>query len=142
MTASTPRTFDSFTRGEVLPAVPLVIAADDVRAYLDATGEDAARWDGRVPPVMLSALMLGVLLAQVEIPLGIMHTGQEHEAHRPVQIGEPLTIVVTVTAHSVRRGALMAAFDSEARSGDEVVAVSRTSVMVPPPGGGADGSAA
>lgn len=133
--------FDSLARGDVLPAVDLTITADDVRAYLDATGERADRWDDRVPPVMMSALMLATLLAQVEIPQGIMHTGHEHESKRPVRVAEPLRVTVRVSAHAVRRGALMASFDTEARAGDEVVAVSRASVLVPPPAGaGADGT--
>ena len=94
--------FDSLARGDVLPAVDLTITADDVRAYLDATGERADRWDDRVPPVMMSALMLATLLAQVEIPQGIMHTGHEHESKRPVRVAEPLRVTVRVSAHAVR----------------------------------------
>lgn len=130
-------TFDSLARGDVLPSVDLSITSDDVRAYLDATGERADRWGDRVPPVMLSALMLATLLAQVEIPKGIMHTGHEHESKRPVRIAEPLRVTVQVASYSVRRGALMATFDTEARAGDEVVAVSHASVLVTPAEGAA-----
>ncbi len=133
MTSPTRIAFDTLSRGDVLPPVDLTISADDVRAYLDATGEPADRWGEHVPPVMMSALMLATLLSQIEIPKGVMHTGQEHESMRPVRIGEPLTVTVLVASHAVRRGALMASFDAEARAGDEVVAVSRASVLVPPP---------
>ena len=132
--------FESLSRGDVLPVQPLTITADDVRAYLDATGEPAERWSDHVPPVMLSALMLATLLGQVVIPQGVMHTGQEHEARRPVRLGESLMVTVTVSSYSVRRGALMASFETEARAGDEVVAVSRASVLVPPPEGATDTS--
>lgn len=134
MTVPTRFAFDSLSRGDVLPTVDLTITRADVEAYLDATGEPMDRWGDRVPPVMLSALMLAALLGQVEIPKGVMHTGQEHESLRPVRIGEPLTVTVLVSSHAVRRGALMAAFEAEARSGDEVVAISRASVLVPPEG--------
>ncbi len=135
MTSPTRFAFDTLARGDVLPTVDLTITDEDVRAYLDATGEAADRWGDRVPPVMLSALMLATLLSQVEIPQGVMHTGQEHESMRPVRIGEPLTVTVLVASHAVRRGALMAAFEAEARAGDEVVAISRAAVLVPPPEG-------
>ncbi len=131
--------FDSLSRGDAFPAVDLVVTGADVRAYLEATGEPADRWSDRVPPVMLSALMLATLLAQVEIPKGIMHTGHEHESVRAARIGEALRVTVQVTSYSVRRGALMASFDTEARSadgaGDEVIAISRASVLVPPADG-------
>jgi hypothetical protein len=140
VTSPTRFDFDTLSRGDVLPTVDLTITREDVLAYLDATGEPAERWGDRVPPVMLSALMLATLLAQVEIPQGVMHTGQEHESMRPVRIGEPLTVTVLVSSHAVRRGALMAAFDAEARAGDEVVAVSRASVLVPPPEGATEPS--
>ena len=138
------RTFDTLSRGNVLPAVDLVVSAADVRAYLEATGETHDRWGDRVPPVMLSALMLATLLAQVEIPKGIMHTGHEHESMRAARVGEALRVTVRVTSHSVRRGALMASFDTEARptdDGDEVIAVSRASVLVPPLEGTTEGNA-
>jgi acyl dehydratase len=133
VTSPTRFAFDTLSRGDVLPTVDLTVTHEDVRAYLDATGEPADRWGEHVPPVMLSALMLAALLGQVEIPKGVMHTGQEHESMRPVRIGEALTVTVLVSSHAVRRGALMAAFDAEARVGDEVVAISRASVLVPPP---------
>ena len=142
MTSPTRFSFDSLSRGDILPTVELTITHDDVRAYLEATGEPAERWGERVPPVMLSALMLATLLGQVEIPAGVMHIGQEHESRRPVRIGEALTVTVTVSSYALRRGALMAAFDAEARAGDEVVAVSRASVLVPPPEGSSEGDAA
>ena len=133
MTSPTRFAFDTLARGDVLTPVDLTITAEDVRAYLDATGEPADRWGEHVPPVMMSALMLATLLGQIEIPKGVMHTGHEHESMRPVRIGEQLTVTVLVASHAVRRGALMASFDAEARAGDEVVAVSRASVLVPPP---------
>ena len=144
MTGPARITFDSLARGAILSSVDLTITHDDVRAYLDATedttedatedatGEQADRRREHVPPMMLSALMLAALLGQVEIPQGVMHTGQEHESRRAVRIGEPLTVTLTVSSYALRRGALIAAFDAEARAGDEVVATSRASVLVPP----------
>ncbi len=129
-----PIAFDTLSRGDSLPPVALSITEADVLAYLDATGEDAARWPEHVPPIMLDALMLGVLLEQAELLPGLMHTGQEHESRRAVRIGEPITVQFTVASNSVRSGATFAVFDAEARVGDEVVATMRASVMAPPAG--------
>ena len=129
-----PIAFASLARGDTLPPVPLAITAEDVRAYLDATGEDPARWPDRVPPIMLDALMLGVLLEQAELLPGLMHTGQEHESRRAVRIGELLTVQFTVISNAVRGGATFAVFEAEARAGDEVVATTRSSVMAPKAG--------
>ena len=129
-----PIAFASLVRGDTLPPVPLDISAADVRAYLDATGEDPARWPDFVPPIMLDALMLGVLLEQAELLPGLMHTGQEHQSHRPVRIGEPLSVQFIVISNAVRAGATFAVFEAEARAGDEVVATTRSSVMSPKAG--------
>ena len=125
--------FASLLRADLLPSSDLVISAEDVRAYLDATGEPAERWRALVPPLMLDALMLGVLLRQVELPRGLMHTGQEHESRRAVRIGEPLSIQFRVASNAVRSGALFAVFEAEARADGEVVATLRASVMAPKP---------
>ena len=129
-----PIAFEILGKGDRLPPVALHINADDVRAYLDATGEDPARWPQYVPPIMLDALMLGVLLEQAELLPGLMHTGQEHTAKRAVRIGEPLTVQFTVASNAVRNGATFAVFDAEGRVGDEVVATMRASVMAPKAG--------
>ena len=125
--------FASLSRGDMLPPIDLVITADDVRAYLDATGESVARWQQYVPPLMLDALMLGILLQQAELPSGLMHTGQEHESRRPARIGESLTIQFRVASNAVRSGAIFAVFEAEARAGDAVMATLRASVMAPKP---------
>ncbi len=138
MTDPAQAVFASLLRGDRLPSIELVISAADVRAYLDATGEPAARWQVLVPPLMLDALMLGVLLRQAELPPGLMHTGQEHESRRAVRIGEPLRIQFRVASNAVRSGAIFAVFEAEARAGGTVVATLRASVMAPRPA--ADGA--
>jgi hypothetical protein len=114
--ASVP--FGSLERGYAVPEFALSLSHDDVLAYLDATGEAPERWGERVPPLMLIAHMLAGLLERVSIPLTIMHTGQEFEVRRGARIGEPLTVQLSMVSHSVRRGAIIAAFDGEVRSGD------------------------
>ena len=126
-----PVAFHSLTRGDRLPPVEMTITAEDVHAYLDATGAASERWREYVPPLMLSALMLGVLLSQAELPPGLMHTGHEHHARRPIRIGEPISVQFSVASNVVRSGALFAVFDAEARAGDELVATLRASVMAP-----------
>ena len=128
-----PAAFASLSRGDTLPPIDLVITADDVRAYLDATGESLEGWRVHVPPLMLDALMLGILLQQAELPPGLMHTGQEHQSRRPVRIGEPLTIQFRVASNAVRGGAIFAVFEAEARAGDQSAVTLRASVMAPKP---------
>ncbi|MEX2446598.1 MAG: hypothetical protein WD734_04595 [Dehalococcoidia bacterium] len=135
-------TFATLSRGDLLPTVDLTITTEDVQAYLEATGASAPRWWHYVPPLMLDARMLAILLEQVELPPGLMHTGHEHEARRPVHIGEPLVVQFSVASNAVRNGALFAVFDAEARAGDEVVSVLRASVMSPAAPAAADGGAA
>jgi hypothetical protein len=131
VTVPEPIAFATLGRGDSLPPVNMTIIVEDVRAYLAATGEDIARWPEHVAPIMLDALMLGVLLEQAELLPGLMHTGQEHESRRALRIGEPFTVQFRVVSNAVRSGATFAVFEAEARVGDEVVATMRSSVMAP-----------
>lgn len=128
-----PVPFASLRKGDVFPDFALTLSDGQVAAYLDATGEDPTRWAGRVPPVMLSALMIGGLLERVGDPGRVMHTGQEHEQRRAVATGEPLTVRIVVAQRTERRGAVIAAFDAEARAGDGVVATAHITVLLPAP---------
>lgn len=125
--------FQSLTKGDSLSPFPLTITKDDVSAYLEATGEPEDLWSTFVPPLMLTARMLGGLMEAVEVPGRLMHTGQEHQMHRSVHIGEPLSVTFSVASVGERHGAVFATFDAEARgAGGDLVATSRTAVMAPP----------
>ncbi len=128
-------TFETLAKGDVIPFA-LTVTREEIEGYLAATGEDPARWTDAVPPLLLAAFMVGGLLARVPIPLEVMHTGQEIEAHRAVRPGEPLDVRITVAALSQRKGATIAQFEAEAFSGEESVFVARISVLAPPPAGG------
>jgi hypothetical protein len=134
-------TFETLAKGDVIP-FPLTVSREEIEGYLSATGEDASRWTDAVPPLLLAAFMVAGLLARVPIPLEVMHTGEEIEAHRAVRPGEPLDVRITVAAMSQRRGATIAQFEAEALSGTESVFVSRISVLAPPPASAADGGVA
>jgi len=121
-------------RGDALPPFTLHISSADVAAYLEATGERCALWSTLVPPLALGAFALAGLMERVELPAGILHTGQEHEFRRPLAHDEPVEVGVEVGARSERGGAVVLALDGVWRAGGEEVGTSRTTVLVPPPG--------
>lgn len=132
---TSPLTFADLNKGDAFARFGMSVSAVDVEAYLEATGEDPGPWREFVPPVFLDALVVAALLERVEIPKGVMHTGQEHESHRAVCIDEPLTVVMSVSSLAERRGAVMATFQAEAVDEARVpVATMKISVMVLPDG--------
>ena len=131
--AVTPVPFESLSKGDALPPFSLVLSAEDVRAYLDATGEEAERWSSFVPPLMLVARMIGGLMERIEIPDRLLHAGQEFEMQRALRIDERVEIRFAVTSLGTRGGAVMASFGIDAVAEDGApVATSRASVVVPP----------
>lgn len=125
--------FRSLARGDTLPEFPVSMSAAEVRAYLEATGERSELWETHVPPLALGALTLAGLMDRIEVPPGIVHTRQEFDFRRVVAIDEPLTVRISVASHSERRGALIAAFESEiVTASGEAVGGGRATVMVPP----------
>ena len=147
--------FRSLAKGDALPPFPVAFGEDDVRAYLDATGEPPERWSeagaapperwseaGAAPPLAAGAFAIAALLERVALPDGALHAGQEFEFLRAVVPGEPLEAEVRVAQRSERRGALLLALDIELRgAGGETVLRGRSTVAAPPApdGGGASG---
>ena len=125
--------FHGLARGDefVIPAI--TFDASDVRAYLDATGEPAERWEGVVPPLAAGAWALGALMEHVPLPGGALHAGQEFEFLRALTPGEALEASVTVAQRSERRGTLLLALAIELRtaSDGEVVLRGRSTVAAP-----------
>ncbi|MEX2373912.1 MAG: MaoC family dehydratase N-terminal domain-containing protein [Dehalococcoidia bacterium] len=127
--------FGDLQKGQAFARFPLSISADEVDAYLASTGEAAEAWREYVPPILVDAIAIAALLQTVAIPKGVMHTGQEHESHRAVRIGEALEMEMRVSALSERRGAVMAAFEADLTDADGgSVATMKISVMVLPDG--------
>lgn len=127
--------FADLARGQAFARFPLTVTSEEVRAYLESTGESSEVWCEYVPPIYLDTVAIAALLRTVAIPRGVMHTGQEHESHRAVRIGEPLEMEMRVSALSERRGAIVAAFEAELLDGEGASAVTmKISVMVLPDG--------
>jgi hypothetical protein len=127
--------FAALERGYQLPPFALEVNADDVAAYLDATGEQNPLWQTHVPPLAIGAFALGGLMDRFQVPAGLVHTGQEYEFIAPVAIGDPLEVRITVASSSERRGARMVAFAIEVHSADRLVGRGRTTVLLAPEDG-------
>lgn len=121
-------------RGDDLPSFVLSVSGDDVRAYLEATGEPREAWTRHVPPLALGAFALAGLMERVELPAGLVHTGQEYAFVRPVAHDEPVEVRIRVASRSERRGAVITALESEWLAGGQCVGTARTNVLIAPPG--------
>jgi hypothetical protein len=125
--------FHGLARGDEFVIPSITFDAADVRAYLDATGEPAERWEDAVPPLAAGAWTLGALMEHVPLPGGALHAGQEFEFLRALTPGEPLEASVTVAQRSERRGTLLLALAVELRTvaDGEVVLRGRSTVAAP-----------
>lgn len=127
--------FSDLHKGQAFARLSLAITGPEVEAYLDSIGESCEAWQETVPPIFLDAIAIATLLETVAIPKGVMHTGQEHDSHRAVRIGEALELEMRVSALSARRGAVMASFEAELTDAAHApVTTMRISVMVLPDG--------
>ncbi|MDA1001858.1 MAG: hypothetical protein O3B31_00695 [Chloroflexi bacterium] len=135
MSASTPKlSLDRLQRGDHLPSFTLRVTSRDVRDYLAATGESPDLWTHQVPPLALGAFALAGLMERVELPAGLVHTGQEYAFAHPVRHDAAVEVRIRVASRSERRGAVITALESEWHSGDTLVGSARTTVLVAPPG--------
>ena len=123
--------FFALRRGDELPPMRFEVSEEAARAYLDATGEPAEHWEGRVPPLALGAVCLGELMERLPLPAGAVHTGQEFEFRGVVPAGRPVEASVRVAQRSELRGAVIVALDLELRCEGEPVVRGRATVMAP-----------
>ena len=125
--------FSQIQRADVLPEFPLRVDAEEVRAYLEATGEAAASsaelWSETVPPLALGAFLFSALMELMPLPAGTLHTGQELKFHRPVSVGEDLTARITVRQRAERRGSRLTTLVLEAYAAGELVVSGRSTLI-------------
>jgi acyl dehydratase len=116
------------------------LPADDVRRYLEAVEDQSGAYGqgsavaGSVPPLAAAALALRAILAQVRLPSGALHTGQELEFRRPLAVGASLRSRARVAQRSEMRGAVIAIieFDVAEEGSSAPAVVGRATVMIPP----------
>lgn len=77
-----------------------------VREYLRAVGDDLPTYfdAGLAPPLYPAATALGMLLRQLGLPSGAVHSLQEIETLQPVEIGQELTVSATLERPRKRGG--------------------------------------
>jgi len=91
------------TPGHALAPVTFVITAEEARAYIQAVDDTSVLYHqaaAPLPPLLLAARGLQLLMAQVEIPAGTVHGGQECEFLQPTYADRELRL--TVSAHARR----------------------------------------
>jgi acyl dehydratase len=113
--------------------ITFTVSSEEVRAYLDATGEPPEHWERTVPPLALGALTLAGLMDEIPLPPGALHVGQEFDFLGAVAHGERVEARLTVAQQSERQGANIIVFASELRCGERIVMRGRTTVMAPAP---------
>jgi len=124
---------DELQVGELVNDFHLRIGAEDVSAYLLATGDHSSIWltQELVPPQMIVTEMIAKILEVLELPKNLVHTGQEHTANDRVSFDSALRITVTVSQLSERAGTSIAVFDSQVTdSKGNKCFESKTKVMV------------
>ncbi len=135
------RDFFALRRGDVLGPFDARLDASDARAYLDATaalppateagGATPGAW---LPPLQLGALLIEKLIEAIEIPPGLVHTGQSLEFLRAVAPGTELTAELRVAQLSERRGIRIGSVELELRDRDGPCVRGRAGVLAPLPG--------
>lgn len=127
-------------RGHELPVAQFRLTVDDVRRYLDAVQDRSGAYgegpEGPVqaPPLAIAALALRTILEKVELPAGVVHTGQEVEFRRLVPVGASLRSRARIAHRSEMRGVIVSVieFDVEEEGSSTPSVVGRATVMVPP----------
>lgn len=123
--------FFSLQRDDTLPAIPVSINGDEARAYLDATGEPAERWEGAVPPLALGAFVLAGLMERMPLPAGALHAGQDFDFLRAVTPGEPLEAAIRVAQRSERRGTVILVLEFKLTGSGSTALRGRSTVIAP-----------
>ncbi len=99
--------YAGLTPGQEISNRACVLDSATVLRYVDAVGDKSTlppALDGGeiVPPMAVAALTLRGVLADLAIPGGTVHAGQELEFKRSVQVGDTLACRARLAQSSVR----------------------------------------
>jgi hypothetical protein len=130
MTSTARTSISAFPRGHEFPASRFSLSAEQVAAYLHATG-DAGDYGAHVPPLAAVALGLNALQQHISLPEGSLHTGQEAEHHAALRCGDDLVLTGRIAQRSERQGFVISVIEFEIAAGGEAAVRARTTIMAP-----------
>lgn len=113
--------------GLVLEPLRARIAAEKVAEYVEATGDDAARWREHAPPAFAGALLFMVaplLLDRDDVQTYtkvLVHVDQRFAWHAPLLIGSDVTLAGTVSKIRSRGASTFVTFDVTVDSHGELL---------------------
>jgi hypothetical protein len=117
--------------------------AAEADAYLDATAAPLDEDElpvGCLPPLQLGALLIEKLLSVVEIPRGLVHTGQSFEFLRAVATGTDFAAQLRVAQVSDRRGIRFGTVEMALRDTDGPCVRGSASLLAPLPDTAGEGT--
>lgn len=130
MTSTSPTSIAALARGHELERVTFVLDRARIDEYLQAVG-DKTDYGDCVPPLAAVALALTALQAQIWLPEGSLHTGQEVEHQREIRQGEVLTLSGRIAQRSERQGYVISVIELDVSTAEGVAARARTTIMAP-----------
>jgi acyl dehydratase len=113
--------------GRTYGPVRVRIQPGQVAAYVEATGDDPARWRAVAPPSFASALLFAVAPMFLSDPIvssevrSILHGEQTFEWHRALDIDTPVEVTGSVERVRVRSGAAFVTFGMTVDDGAPLV---------------------
>lgn len=115
---------------------PVRVTAEQVAAYVAATGDDPNRWVHHAPPSFAGALLFAAAPAFLESEEVkphtrlLVHADQSFTWHRAVAIDERVSVAGTVSRVRSRGGATFVTFEAAVRAGAEAVVDARSTFLL------------
>jgi acyl dehydratase len=69
--------FSDLSAGFVFPDCSLKLTSDDVATYLKATADNGTIYSNGIPPLLIAARAMAMVLDMIVLPPGAIHTSQE-----------------------------------------------------------------
>jgi len=88
--------------GYEFPTVSYQLEPDLVATYIEAVGAGGSLSEGLVPPTALATYAMAILLENMSMPSGTIHTNQELEFKGAVSVGEIITCNARVSRNQER----------------------------------------
>lgn len=129
MTATRRISISALPRGHEFNPEIFHITADQVRVYLEATG-DGNDYDV-TPPMCATALGLAALQQQTSLPDGALHTGQEIEHVASIPADVSVTLSGRIAQRSERQGFVMSVIEFELSAEGRTSIRARTTIVAP-----------
>ena len=119
-------------QGRIIFQKSLSFSREEVSQYLDAIEDNSIEYleETKTPPLAILAQVMAEAISEIGLPAGTVHTNQEIEWMKSINLGTTVDCVCTINSNLERNGARFLILEFQGSSNNCLIFYAKTTLVI------------